>query len=162
MNRIIGTMRRLDDQRGAVRVEDVYDTAIDDLWSAITQPARLARWMADVEGEPVLGGTFHAVFTSGWEGPGRVDVCEAPGRLLVTLSPGADDETVVEARLTAEGDRTRLVVEERGLPLEVLHFHGAGWQAHLEDLGRALAGEDSVWQPRWKELTPAYEALAVP
>lgn len=161
MNRIIGTMRRLDDQRGAVRVEDVYDTAIDDLWSAITQPARLARWMADVEGEPVLGGTFHAVFTSGWEGPGRVDVCEAPGRLLVTLSPGADDETVVEARLTAEGDRTRLVVEERGLPLDVLHFHGAGWQAHLEDLGRALAGEGSTWQPRWKELTPAYEAIPV-
>lgn len=161
MNRIIGTMRRLDERHGAVRVEDVYDTAIDDLWSAVTQPARLARWIADVDGEPTLGDTFRAAFTSGWEGPARVDVCDRPDRLLVTLSPGADDETVVEARLTAEGDRTRLVVEERGLPLDVMHFHGAGWQAHLEDLARALAGGDSVWRPRWTELTPAYEAMDV-
>ncbi|MFF2051466.1 SRPBCC domain-containing protein [Leifsonia sp. NPDC058194] len=161
MNRIIGTMRRLDEQHGAVRVEDVYDTGIDDLWAAITQPARLARWVAAVEGEPTLGDTFRAAFTSGWEGPARVEACEAPDRLVVTLSPGADDETAIEARLTAEGDRTRLVVEERGLPLEVLHFHGAGWQAHLEDLARTLSGADSAWQPRWKELTPDYEAMVV-
>lgn len=34
----------------------------------------------------------------------------------------------------AYGDQTRLVLEERGLPLEVLAGHGAGWQAHVEDL----------------------------
>lgn len=43
---------------------------------------------------------------------------------------------MVEAHLTADGERTRLVVEERGLPLDVLPFHGAGWQTHPEDLGR--------------------------
>ena len=31
---ITGTMRALDETRGAVRVEDVYDTDIDDLWEA--------------------------------------------------------------------------------------------------------------------------------
>jgi hypothetical protein len=43
------------------------------------------------------------------------------------------DESQIEAWLTAEGSKTRLVVEERGLPVDALHFHGAGWQVHLED-----------------------------
>ncbi len=38
MNQILGSMRRIDERRGAVRVEDVYDTNIADLWSAITEP----------------------------------------------------------------------------------------------------------------------------
>ena len=53
------------------------------------------------------------------------------------MEPGTDVETELEAWLTAEGDRTRLVVEERGLPAAALHFHGAGWQVHLEDLALA-------------------------
>ena len=31
----IGTMRALDETRGAVRVEDVYDTGIEDLWRPV-------------------------------------------------------------------------------------------------------------------------------
>ena len=61
---IIGTMRALDETRGAVRVEDVYDTDIDDLWQACTTPERLARWIAEVSGDLRVGGTIHAVFTS--------------------------------------------------------------------------------------------------
>jgi uncharacterized protein YndB with AHSA1/START domain len=66
-------MRRIDEKRGAVRVEDVYDTEIDDLWSAITEPDRLARWIATVEGDLRVGGTIQAQFTSSWEGTGRID-----------------------------------------------------------------------------------------
>lgn len=161
MNRIIGTLSRIDDKRGTVRVEDTYDTDIADLWSAITEPDRLARWIARVEGDLRVGGTVQTLFTSTWEGPGRIEVCDAPNRLVVVMEPGTEDEAVIEAHLTAEGERTRLVVEERGLPLDVLHFHGAGWQAHLEDLGRHLAGKESAWKPRWQELTPDYEALGV-
>ena len=56
MNRMLGSMRRIDEARGAVRVEDVYDTDIADLWSAITEPDRLARWIATVEGDLRIGG----------------------------------------------------------------------------------------------------------
>jgi uncharacterized protein YndB with AHSA1/START domain len=157
----IGTMRALDDKRGALRVEDVYDTDIDDLWNACTTPERLARWLAEVSGDLRVGGTVHASFTSTWTGPVRIDVCDAPRHLLLTMEPETDDEAEVEAWLSAEGHRTRLVVEERGLPLDRLHFHGAGWQAHLEDLGRSLAGDTSAWKARWTELTPVYEALPI-
>jgi uncharacterized protein YndB with AHSA1/START domain len=161
MSSIKGSMRGLDGTRGAVRVEDVYDTDIDDLWSAITDPERLARWVATVDGDLRLGGIVQAQFTSSWEGPGRIDVCEAPHRLLLTMDPATEDETVIEAVLTAEGGRTRLVVEERGLPVGALPAYGAGWQAHVEDLGRYLAGGQSVWKARWDELVPEYRQLDV-
>ena len=45
-------------------MEGRYDTDIDDLWSALTDPQRLARWIAEVEGDLHLGGVFRATFTS--------------------------------------------------------------------------------------------------
>jgi len=159
--RTIGTMRALDDERGAVRVEDVYDTSIDDLWAACTTPERLSRWIAEVTGDFRVGGTIHAVFTSTWTGPGVVEVCDAPHHLLLTMAPGTDDGTQIEVWLSEEGSGTRLVVEERGLPVGKLHFYGSGWQAHLEDLGRSLQGEASTWKTRWDELTPVYESMPV-
>ena len=168
--RIIGSMRALDDARGAVRVEDVYDTGIDDLWEACTTPERLARWVAEVTGDLRAGGTVHATFVSTATGPVRVEACDAPHHLLLRMCPGTSEETEIEAWLTAEGSKTRLVVEERGLPADELHFYGAGWQTHLEDLGRSLASGTSAhpdgwsaesaaeeWMRRWTELTPAYE-----
>ncbi len=46
--RILGSLR-LADGKGAVRVEDRFDTDTGDLWSALTDPARLARWMGEVK-----------------------------------------------------------------------------------------------------------------
>jgi hypothetical protein len=28
-----------------------------------------------------------------------------------------------------------------------------------EDLGRSLAGEPSIWNARWSELTPVYQSM---
>lgn len=153
---LVGSLRAADG-KAVVRMEDSFDTDIGDLWSAITDPERLARWIGKVEGDLRLGGEFRAAFTSTYEGPGRVDACDPPHRLLVTMDPGQDDETVVEAELSPDGDRTRLVVEERGLPIGAAAAFGAGWQAHIEDLGAHLAGRpQGHWRARWAELKPAY------
>ena len=154
-------MVRTEGGRGTVRMDDVYDTDAEDLWSALTEATRLARWIAEVEGDPRLGSDFTASFTSGWAGTCRVTVCEPPRRLVVLLAPGTDDETVIEAELVARGDRTQLLMEERGLLFDHLPAHGAGWQAHVEDLAAHLAGTDRAdWRTRWTELRPAYEAQA--
>lgn len=84
-----GALRAMDG-KAVVRMEDRFDTDIDDLWSALTDPGRLAHWIAHVTGDLRLGGEFQARFTSTWEGPGRIDVCEPPRRLLLTMSPGQD------------------------------------------------------------------------
>ena len=55
--RILGSLRSADG-KGIVRIEDRYDTDIDDLWSALTDPDRLARWYGEVEGDLRLGGEF--------------------------------------------------------------------------------------------------------
>lgn len=159
--RVMGSLRSVDG-KGTVRMEDRFETDIADLWSALTDPRRLARWMAEVKGDLRPGGEFRVRFISTWEGMGRVEACESPRRLLLTMIPDqGGDETVVEARLAAEGDQTLLVIEERGLPLDEFASHGAGWQAHIEDLATYLAGgEPGDWHSRWTELTPTYEALA--
>lgn len=158
--RIVGSLRSADG-RGTVRMEDLFATDADDLWSALTEPRRLAAWIARVEGDLRVGGTFQALFTSSWEGPGRVEVCEPSRRLLVTMNPGLEDETVIEALLSPEGARTRLVIEERGLPVAGLAAHGAGWQAHVEDLAAHLEGHDATpWRDRWAQLAPHYQELA--
>ena len=155
---LVGSLRAVDG-KAVVRMEDVFDTSINDMWSAVTDPERLARWIARVEGNLQLGGEFRASFTSSWEGPGRVDACDPPRHLLVTMSPGQPDQTVITADLVADGDQTRLIVEEHGLPLDEAADYGAGWQAHVEDLAAYLASRPpSDWRTRWAELTPAYRA----
>jgi uncharacterized protein YndB with AHSA1/START domain len=163
--RILGSLRT-EDGLGVVRMEDRYDTDIDDLWSAITDPARLARWYGEVKGDLRPGGEFDFRIPDALEGKGRVDVCEPPQRLVVTMRdedprPGQPEETVTEVWLTADGDQTILVAEDRGLPLHLLHFYGAGVQMHVENLAAHITGrEPGDSEARWEELVPAYEALA--
>ena len=103
--------------RASCAIEDRFDTGIDDLWSALTDPRRLARWIGEVEGDLRLGGEYRfRFFASGSEGTGRVEACEPPRRLLVTMALGQPDEDVIEATLAADGDQTILVWEERGMP----------------------------------------------
>ena len=160
-NRIVGTLR-IADGKGVVRMEDRFDTDIDDLWSALTDPGRLARWLGEFEGDLRLGGEFRArFFASGWEGTGRVDACEPPRHLLVmTKHHRQEDEQVVEATLTADGDHTILILEQRGMPVNLLAAYGAGNQVHIEDLAAHIAGRERCdAEARWEELQPSYEAL---
>ena len=68
-NRIVGTLR-IADGKGVVRMEDRLDTDIDDAWSALTDPGRLARWLGEFEGDLRLGGEFRARYFDGWKVPG--------------------------------------------------------------------------------------------
>jgi uncharacterized protein YndB with AHSA1/START domain len=158
--RILGNLRK-ENGAGVVHVEDVYDTDINDLWSAITEPARLARWLAQVDGDVTLGGEFSARFTSGWEGVGRVEICDAPRHVRVTTWSDDDAPGEIDATLSEEPGGTRLIIEENGLPLETYYYHGSGWQTHIEDLAAYLADRPvSDWGARARELTPAYRAMA--
>jgi hypothetical protein len=91
-----------------------------------------------------------------------VDACEPPGRLLV-VTKGYDEpfEQVIDVMLASDGDGTTLVLEERGMPLDLVAAFGAGIQVHVEDLAGHIAGrERRENEGRWGELFPAYQALA--
>ncbi len=150
--RILGSLRSADG-KGIVRIEDRYDTDIDDLWSALTDPARLARWHGQVEGDLRPGGEFRLyVEADDLEATGRVEACEPPRRLLVTTRETDEsylrgkgvppfDESL-EATLTPDGDQTILVIEVKGMPLDKVAFYGAGWQIHAENLAAYIAGRE--------------------
>ena len=160
--RILGSLRTADG-KGVVRMEDRFGTDIDDLWSALTDRSRLAHWLGEFEGELRLGGEFRArFFASGWEGTGRVNVCEPPRHLLLmTTHVRQTEEHAVEATLTGSGGHTILALEERGMPVDLLAAYGAGIQVHIEDLAAHIAGRERCdAKARWEELHPAYEALA--
>ncbi len=139
--RILGSLGSADGF-GIVRMEDRFDTDIDDVWSALKEPERLARWYGEIEGELRVGGAFRArLHASGWEGTGRVEACEPPRRLLV---------------VSKEPDEPN-----RGLPLDLLWAYGAGLQIHVEDLAAHIAGrERDDTETRFDELKPAYKGLA--
>jgi uncharacterized protein YndB with AHSA1/START domain len=169
--RILGSLRSADG-KGVVRMEDRFDTHIEDLWSALTDVGRLDGWYGQVEGDLRPGGEFHLYLESDdWEGTGRVEACEPPRRLVVTTREtdeswrkgrGAQPfDAAIEATLTAEGDQTVLVLEVLGMPLDKIAFYGAGWQIHVEHLAADLAGrERGDTEARWDELVPPYQDLA--
>jgi uncharacterized protein YndB with AHSA1/START domain len=168
--RILGSLRS-EEGKGVVRVEDRYDTNIDDLWSAITDPGRLARWFGQVNGDLRLGGQFHLDLGPDGERNGRVEACEPPKRLRVTMRESDESwrkghgappfDATVEAALTTDGDQTILVIKVQGMPLDRIAFYGAGWQIHAENLAHYVAGRDrGDTGARWDELVPPYQDLA--
>jgi uncharacterized protein YndB with AHSA1/START domain len=169
--RILGSLRSADGV-GVVRIEDRYDTDIDDLWAAITDPTRLARWHGRVEGDLRPGGEFRVyVEADDIESTGRVEACEPPRRLLVTTRETDESyrrgqgvppfDASIEATLTADGDQTTLVIEVKGMPVDKIAFYGAGWQIRAESLAAHLAGRESGdVEARWEELVPRYQKLA--
>jgi uncharacterized protein YndB with AHSA1/START domain len=169
--RILGSLRSADG-KGVVRIAERYDTDIDDLWTALTDPERLARWYGQVEGDLRPGGEFRLYLESDeWDGTGRVEACEPPRRLLVTTKETEESwrkgrgarpfDEAIEVTLTAHGEQTVLVIEVRGMPLDTIAAYGAGWQIHAENLAAYLAGRDRVdGEARWHELVPAYQDLA--
>jgi uncharacterized protein YndB with AHSA1/START domain len=170
-SRILGSLRSADG-KGAVRIEERYDTDIDDLWSALTDPSRLARWYGEIEGDLRPGGEFHEhIPAAGIHAVGRVEECEPPRRLRV-VSRETDEswqqgegvppfDGTIEATLTADGDQTVLVIEAGGMPLDKVAFYGVGWQVHAENLAAYVAGrQPGDDETRWGELVPPYQELA--
>jgi uncharacterized protein YndB with AHSA1/START domain len=161
-SRILGSLGSANG-KGVVRMQDRLNSAIHDVWSALTDPARLASWYGEVAGDLRIGGEYRArVFASGWEGAGRIEACEPPRRLLL-LSKEKDDPWggFTEVTLASEGDQTILIWEERGMPREYVAGYGAGIQVHVEDLAAHLAGRERCdANARMGELLPAYQELA--
>jgi uncharacterized protein YndB with AHSA1/START domain len=169
--RILGRLRSAGG-KGVVRIEDRYGTGIEDLWSALTDPGRLASWYGQVEGDLRLGGQFRLhVEDADSDATGRVEACEPPWRLQVMIRETEESyrrgqgvppyDEALDAALTADADQTILVIEVRGMPLDAIAFYGVGWQIHAENLAAYLAGRTlGDTQARWDDLVPAYQELA--
>jgi uncharacterized protein YndB with AHSA1/START domain len=132
---------------GAARVAAftrVYETTVEDLWDACTNPDRLRRWYVPVTGELRLGGRFQQVNM----GSGTVVECDAPRFLKLSLGGGADE---IELRLSPgpragwatlrlEHATTLDAHEIGGQTYDAIFCMGGGYYPRLQALDRHLRG----------------------
>ncbi|WP_181782337.1 SRPBCC family protein [Pseudonocardia pini] len=122
-----------------LRVSRRYPADTPDVWSALTEPERLARWFLPVGGDLRVGGEFRLEGNAG----GEILACEPPTLLRVTF--GGPD-SVVEVHLRAVGDDTKLELVHT-VPLGMAGsgagalFPGPGWDIALHALAAHLRGE---------------------
>ncbi|TYB42237.1 SRPBCC family protein [Actinomadura chibensis] len=88
-------------------ISQTYDTSIDDLWNAVTDPERIARWFLPVSGDLRLGGRYQLEGNAG----GTIERCDPPKGFFATWEFGGQTSWI-EVRLTPEPDgRSRFELE---------------------------------------------------
>ena len=155
---------RTEGDRCGVRFERRYDASPEELWSALTEPDRLRRWLADVaELDLRVGGRFLLRWqeSDGTQETDGTILALDPGRLIELnwTYPGEPD-SVARFELRPDGDGTILVLDHRGLPPGSIAGYGAGWHSHLDSLAAHLSGGQADWSARFEELGPTYERQA--
>lgn len=127
----------------AVIATRAYDTTVDDLWEAITNPERIPRWFLPVTGELKLGGRYQLQGNAG----GTITACEPPRRLSLTWE-FAGQTSWVNVALSEAGDGAQLELEHVA-HVDNDHWKqfgpgavGIGWELSL--IGLALHLESGV------------------
>jgi uncharacterized protein YndB with AHSA1/START domain len=144
-----------DDELVAVTVRREYPTTPEDLWQAVTDPERLARWFAPVTGDLREGGTFQVENNAG----GEIRECTPPSTLALTWG---GPTSLVTVRLAAGGAGATLELEHT-VPVAMAGsgagalFVGPGWDITLLGLALWVRGE-TVEDPEAWESSP--EAVA--
>ena len=136
------------------------------VFSYLTDPVKLARWMGEATMDPRPGGVFRAETIDGSLLLGRFVAVEPYTRVVFTwgfetrVFGMPPQSTEVEVTLTPEDDGTTLRLVHRDLPEEAVEFHRVGWGHYLERLIVAGAGGDPGPDP-WRaasESGPADDA----
>jgi uncharacterized protein YndB with AHSA1/START domain len=159
----LGTIFRDGDHHG-VRFERHLDATPEEVWHAVATPDGVAGWLArPVRWRLDPGERWEIAFDDG-AAHGLVVAVE-PGRLLqLTWREPGDRESLLRIEVLPAPGGCRLVLEHAALSAEAAAGFGAGWQAHLEALERAVAGapagDAADWWERYRELRPTYERAA--
>jgi len=99
-----------------------YETTIEDLWDACTNPDRLRRWYTPITGDLRVGGTFGQVQM----GSGTIVECDAPHLLKLSLGGGADE---IELRLSAGDEGTTTLELQHATTLDSHEIGGQTYDA---------------------------------
>jgi uncharacterized protein YndB with AHSA1/START domain len=157
-----GVVTRLEDGRQRLEFRRSWPDPIDDVWTALTEPDRLARWIGRYEGPRAVGatGTFFMTHEEGEHTgePMTIVECDPPRRLVVEWTQQETADWRVDLDLWAEDDRTWLsFVQVFPADADVVDF-AMGWHWYLAKLeaevGNAPAPGD--WDAFYAQVGPAY------
>ena len=160
VRREVGPGRTAAGEGRAIRLQREYDAAIEDVWDALTNPARIGRWFLPLSGELRLGGQYQFEGNAG----GRILECERPNRFKATWVYGEPaspaDVSEVEVRLSPvdEGTTRFELIHTAIVPDEMWDQFGpgavgVGWDGGVLGLGLHLRG-GSIEDPMAWQLSP--------
>jgi uncharacterized protein YndB with AHSA1/START domain len=126
-------------QAHVVRLTRPYETSVEDLWSACTDPERIPRWLLPISGELRLGGRYQLEGNAG----GTITRCEPPRRLAASWEYGGSVSWIELVLSPRSAGVTELVLEHCSLVDDDEKWKmfgpgavGVGWDLML----RGLAG----------------------
>ena len=126
-----------------LRLVRSFDAPIGEVWAAITESDRLARWIGYYEGEPASGSVgFFMTAESDDPASERVVIeqCSPPDLLLIRLQGGASWRLKLE--LAESGGATSLTFTHVDVDPAQLESIGPGWDFYLDRLSAAMSGGD--------------------
>lgn len=145
-----------------LRFERLLEFPPDEVWAALTEPARLAEWLAPAQIAPGVDGEIALDFGEGGEESGRITAWDPPRLLVYEWNFVGESPSNVRWELTPDdpGSSTRLMLEHTLLQADTATGYGAGWHAHLDQLEGHLAGDVPDWDALFRELHPRYAEMA--
>jgi uncharacterized protein YndB with AHSA1/START domain len=158
----LGQLREDNDHR-AVRFERRYGASPEAVWAALTDPAKLSRWLAEaVAFEDRVGGRVDLRFGDDPDqvAQGAILTYEPPHVLEYEWHWPGQTSSSVRFELSPDADGTLLVLDHRGLPKHVATAYAAGWHAYLDRLAAQFDGDVPEWDERFAEVLPKYRELS--
>lgn len=135
-----------------------YDDPVEDVWSALTDPDRVARWFGTLSGDPATGTVELVMTEEAGSTPQAVTIleCAPPTRLVVEV-PGPDGVWRLSVALSAQDTVTTLVFTQRlAEPYDA--SIGPGWHYYLDRLDAVVEGTEvpGTWDDYYPSLLDAY------
>jgi uncharacterized protein YndB with AHSA1/START domain len=125
VDRVVGTRTIDAGEAQLVVLTRTYDTTVDDLWDACTNPERIPRWFLPVTGELKVGGQYQLEGNAN----GTIESCDPPHSFTATWE--FDNKVSwIELRLSESGS---------GAQFELTHIHGVA-DDHWRQFGPGAVG----------------------
>lgn len=152
-----GVVTREQDGRATLRFRREYPDPPADVWPALTESDRLARWFGSFTGEARPGGTVLLTMTSAEDAGGppasvRIVDCDPPYRLSVSVEEDGTDPWEIVVTLRGDSSGGTVLDFAQRLPSRFSPSDaGPGWHWYLDRLGASLSGEAF---PDWEDYAP--------
>lgn len=142
--------------RLTLHLDRTFRAPIQDVWAAITEPERLARWLGTWRGDPTEG---HVLWRMGFEEGAdehRLDIreCRPPDRLAVTTYVG-EQPWYLDVDLSEHDGVTTLSFSQPDADHDDLPSVGPGWEYYLDRLVAAETGVDPAEVDFERDYYPA-------
>ena len=135
------------DGRTYVVLTRTFRAPVEDVWAAVTEPERLARWIGTWTGDPATGEVEFRMLFEG-DGPAEtftIDACDPPHHLRITTSMTTEDGEEswrLQVDLAESGGTTTLTFAQDVPDPAMADSVGPGWEYYLDRMVAAETGAD--------------------